>query len=304
MTGHFTSRQLQAPRLVAEMLLAHVLECPRLRLYMEIDRPATAGELERLRALVAAAARHEPVQYLIGEASFYWRAFAVGDCTLIPQPSTETLVEEVIRWLGGEGAVVLGEPDDAAKSLDRGRTTAGPTPQWWIADIGTGCGCIAVTLAAQVPGLHVLATDVEPAALELARANAQRHGVADRLVLREGPGLEPVGDFARARGLLFDAICSNPPYIPDSELDQMDESVRTHVPRRAWHGGPDGLQVIGPLIAGAGRWLRPGGLLAVEIAHSQHDQAIQLARDTGRLADPRVLKDHEDYWRVLVAERK
>jgi len=305
MSGYFQEREIDSPRIVAEMLLAHVLACPRMRLYMEVDRPASGAELATLRGLVARAGAGEPVQFLIGEAFFYWRGFQVGRCTLIPQPSTETLVDHVLQRFRERGEAVRSpEPHDdsapiaPATAPPRALSSDGPR----IADIGTGTGCIAVSLAAQMPRAEVVATDILPEALELARANARRYGVEDRIDFRLGAGVEPLVAAAEQADR-FDALCANPPYIPDDEVSAMDDSVRRHVPRTAWYGGADGLSVIAPLIGAAGRFLVPGGILAIEIADRHRDRVLALVRQQTDLQNGRVLKDHEGFWRVLVAER-
>ena len=129
MIGHFEAKAIDSPQLVSEMLLAHVLGCERLRLYMESDRPASGAERATLRDLVARAARHEPVQYMLGEAWFFGRPFTVGPEVLIPRPSTETLLEHLLQWWRSRG-----EMESAL-----------------IADVGTGSGCIAVSIALQQP---------------------------------------------------------------------------------------------------------------------------------------------------------
>jgi release factor glutamine methyltransferase len=280
MRAYFEEREVDSPRHVAELLLAHVIGCERLRLYMEVDRPATPQELTTLRALVARAARHEPVQYLVGHGWFFGREFEVSPATLIPRPSTETLVEHLLQW-----------------------HRAAPRPSPLIADIGTGSGCIAVSLAAGVPDSHIVATDILADALDLARRNAERHGVADRIEFRLGPGLEPL----TAKGPLakrFDVIASNPPYIPDREWEGglVGRNVKGHEPESALRGGPEGLDVINPLIDGALPLLASGGRLAVEIADSQRDAVLARAKAAG-FSDATVLKDLEGFWRVLVGER-
>ncbi len=278
MRRHFESRQIDSPRIVAEMLLAHVIGCERMRLYMEVDRPATPLERASLRELVAKAARHEPVQYLVGHAWFFGRQFRVSESTLIPRPSTEALVEHILQWH---------------------RTApghAGPL----IGDVGTGTGCIGVSLAAQIADATIVATDVSEAALELAAANARQHEVADRIDFRRGVGLAPLAA-PPARGG-FDVICSNPPYIPDHEWARLAANVKDYEPPSALRGGADGLDVIRPLIAGAGELLRPGGQLVVEIGDGQRDAVLELAQAAERLDGAMVLKDHEGFWRVLVAE--
>ncbi len=279
MTGHFTAKGIDSPRVVAEMLLAHVIGCERLRLYMEVDRPAQPLELSSLHELVARAADHEPVQYLVGHAWFFGREFAVTRSVLIPRPCTETLVENVLQWCRAAPG------------------HAGPL----IADVGTGSGCIGICLAALLDDAHVVATDVSREALAVARRNADHHRVEDRFELRSGPGLEPLA--ADPGGRRFDAICSNPPYISDSEWPDVAPNVREHEPEAALRGGRDGLDVIGPLITRAGALLRAEGRLAIEIATAQHDAVLALVEATGVFDNATVLKDHEGLWRVLVADR-
>jgi release factor glutamine methyltransferase len=235
-----------------------------------------------LRGLVERAARHEPVQYLVGSAWFFSRQYKVNRSTLIPRPSTETLVEHVLQWL----------------RLHPGH--AAPL----IADIGTGTGCIAISLAAQVDDAHVMASDIVPEALELARLNADVHRVSDRIEFLSGGGLEPL---VQARpGAVFDVIASNPPYVSDAEWEGeggVARNVKDFEPASALRGGPDGLDVIGPLIADAALRLKPGGLLAIEIGHAQRDAVVARPSATGVLENPSVLKDHEGLWRVLTAQR-
>ena len=280
MVDFFEQKSIDAPRVVAELLLGHVLGCERMRLYMESDRPASRAELAALRALVARAGRHEPAQYLVGSWWFYSRPFKVDPCTLIPRPCTETLVGEVIRRLREE-------PGHATPLL---------------ADLGTGTGCIAVTLALECPTATVIATDIVAASLDLARTNATTHGVVDRIDFLGGS----VYDAFDARPGLgdFDAICANLPYIPDHEWADVAPNVRDHEPATALRAGADGLDFIRPAIADAGRWLRPGGWLALEIASSHRDAAMALARANAALTDALIVPDHENLPRVLIARRR
>ena len=248
MTGHFTAKSIDAPRVVSEMLLSHVIGCDRLRLYMEVDRPAQPLELASLREFVARAANHEPVQYLVGHAWFFGRMYSVTRSVLIPRPSTETLVQNIVQWCRAAPG------------------HAGPL----IADVGTGSGCIAISLAVQLAEAHVIATDISEDAIAVAADNARTHGVEDRIELRSGPELAPLAGEARQ----FDAICANPPYISDAEWAEVAANVRDHEPASALRGGPDGLDVIRPIIAAAPGMLRPEGRLAVEIAHAQRDAVL------------------------------
>ena len=297
MDGHLAKKGIDSPRVCAEMLLAHVLGCERMRLYMDADRPASADELDRLRALVVRAGRHEPVQYLVGEAWFWSKRFVVGPATLIPRPATEHLVEEAVGAL-------------------RAAAGAGASPVRML-EIGTGTGCVAACVAAALRGqrrgvdasepgpppidVRIVATDLVPAALELARANLGAHRVLDAVELRAGDLYAPMR--ADERGT-FHVLASNPPYVRDDEWAEMDANVRDHEPRSALSGGADGMDVVRPLVAAAHEWLVPGGLLAVEVGHRQRDDALAAARGNPALEGAEVRKDFEGFWRLLVARRR
>lgn len=275
MTGAFRDRGLDSPRLQAEMLLAHVLGCERMRLYMDADREASPAERDALRALVQRALRHEPIQYLVGSEHFFGMRFAVDPRVLIPRPSTETIVQHV---------------------LEEARRRASPGGEGLaIADVCTGSGCIAVALLRHLPAARAVATDTCPAALEVAAANAAEHGVADRLELRRGDLLAPLGEQR------FDFITSNPPYIPDDEWEAVEPNVKDHEPHAALRGGADGMRFAAPIIRGAHRNLAPLGAALVEVAASRADDAAAGARESG-WSRVRVLRDCDDLPRVLVLE--
>jgi release factor glutamine methyltransferase len=294
--GHLSAKGVDSPRVCAEMLLSHVLGCERMRLYMDADRPASAEELDRLRALVVRAARHEPVQYLVGEAWFWSKRFVVGPATLIPRPATEHLVEEAVAAMRAAGA-------------------AGASPVRML-EIGTGTGCIATCVAAALRGqrrgadpaepgpppvdVRVVATDIVPGALELARTNAAAHRVGEFIDLREGSVFVPMRTEERGT---FHVLASNPPYVRDDEWDEMEPNVRDHEPRSALAGGSAGMDVLAPLIAGAHEWLAPGGTLLCEIGHRQREDALAAANANRGLCAAEVRKDFEGFWRLLVARR-
>lgn len=272
-TQYFERQGLKSARLAAEMLLAHVLGVERLRLYMDADRPATELERKRFRELVERAAKREPVDYLVGRTPFFSMMLKVSPAVLIPRPSTETLVEHVIQ---------------------HARRTPGVLHPL-IADIGTGSGAIAIALAKNIEGCRVIATDISEAALEVARENADRQKVADRIEFRQGSLLEPMA------GEKVRYLVSNPPYIPDNEWDAVDAMVKDYEPHTALRGGPDGLDLIRPLIAEARSVLQKPGVLVLEVA-AAHDAAVrQLASEHG-LNHPVVLRDHENLPRVLVTD--
>ncbi|HMN96974.1 MAG TPA: peptide chain release factor N(5)-glutamine methyltransferase [Phycisphaerales bacterium] len=294
MTEHFRQRQVDSPRVCADMLLGHVLGCERMRLYMEADRPASPTELTALRALVARAARHEPVQHLVGHAWFFTRRFEVDRSTMIPRPCTERLVELALESLRARThqRPIDGAPTDFESGDADG---GGPAPR--ILDLCTGTGCIAISLAAQLPGATVVATDVAPDALALARRNAEAHRVAERIEFREGSLWETVTVDER-----FDVICANPPYIPDAEWPDVAPNVRDWEPARALRGGADGLDFVRPIAEGAPRHLAPSGTLLIEIASCTAEAVCRLLAAVGLPGT--VLPDHDGLLRVARALRR
>ena len=272
-TQHFEKKDIDSPRLSAEMLLAHVLGVQRIKLFIDADRPASALERAASRDLVERALKNEPVDYLVGHAPFFSMMFKVTPAVLIPRPSTETIVEHVIQH---------------AK-----RTPGFRNPL--IADVCTGSGIIAIALAKHLSGCHVIATDISADALAIAKENAATHGVTEHIDFRQGDLLAPL-DVQRVRYLV-----SNPPYISDAEWKDVLPNVKDYEPEQALRGGSDGLQLIRPLIAQAKRYIEPPGQLVLEIAASQKDAVLALAKEAG-LQNAHVLADHEGLPRVLVAE--
>jgi release factor glutamine methyltransferase len=288
----FTKQGLESPRLLAELLMAHVLGCERLKLYMDADRPASPLERQTLRELVSRALKHEPIQYLVGEARFFGLDFRVDKRVLIPRPATETIVEHVLqdyRARHGPGS---------ASSSTRGEGLL-------IADICTGSGCVAIALAKNLPGARVVATDISADALAVAKENASRHRVEDRVDFLVGDLFAPLAEYPPTRSAgSVDYLVSNPPYIPDDEWPgAVDRNVRDHEPHGALRGGPDGLRFAQPMIEQSPRLLKEGGLLLVEIAAGRAAQALEIARGVAGLADARILKDFEGLDRVILARR-
>lgn len=279
MTDAFTKAGLDSARLSAELLLAHVLGCDRLRLYMEADRPASPLERNLLRDLTARALRREPVQYLVNEAWFFSLPFRVDRRVLIPRPSTETIVEQVLQHAR------------AVPGFERAA----------IADVCTGSGCIAVALLKNLPEARAAACDISAEALELAHVNAARHGVLERLDLLRGDLLAPLLSHPSGRELHY--LVANPPYITDGEWEDVPPNVKDFEPEAALRAGPDGLEFVGPIVREAPSRLRRDGLLLVEIAASTADAVLALARATPGLVDARVEKDFEGLPRVLIARR-
>jgi release factor glutamine methyltransferase len=226
------------PRRDAELLLEHVLGCDQTALLTHPERILSTAELERFGRLVERRLASEPMQYLIGEQEFFGLRFEVSPVVLIPRPETEHLVEAVLERFDREEAVC-------------------------IVDVGTGSGAIAVALAHALPHSRVTVVDLFPAALEVARRNAERHGVIDRLTLLPSDLLGAI-DSAD-----FDVVVANPPYIAAGEV--LEPQVANYEPHSALYAGPTGLEIYERLIPQAARVLKPGGWLMLEIGYGQSD---------------------------------
>ncbi len=232
--GFFAKGGVDAPRLTAEILLAHALSCDRIRLYLDFDKPLGAPELSAFRELVRRRAAGEPTAWLTGRREFMGHAFRVGPQVLVPRPETELLVEAAIARLPPGGALL---------------------------DLCTGSGCIAISVALARPDARVVATELSPEALAVARENAAALGA--KVELLEGDLDAPV-----AAGERFDVVISNPPYIPAGEIAGLAREVRRE-PRLALDGGVDGLDVLRRIVSCAPSRLRPDGLLYLEM-HETH----------------------------------
>jgi release factor glutamine methyltransferase len=288
MSEAFTRNKLDSPRLMSEMLMSHVLGCQRLRLYMEPDRPATELEKKSLRDLVARAIKHEPVQYLVGECVFFGLTFTVDKRVLIPRPATQTIVEYVLQH---------------ARTAPGFGGTAGEGV--FFADVCTGSSCIATSLLYTMKHARAVATDISADALAVARLNAIRHGVIDRIELVQGDLLAPLlADPTTRANESLHYLVSNPPYIPDHEWEAVEPNVKNHEPHLALRAGPDGLDYVAPLLENAPRLLRPGGLLLIEIASSTAEKVLSLAEAQPQLEGARVLPDIDNLPRVLVASKR
>jgi release factor glutamine methyltransferase len=279
--SYLAERGVEHGRLDAEHLLAHALGATRLQLYLQFDRPLYAGELATFKPLLLRRARREPLQYVTGRAVFRELDLAVDRRVLIPRPETEMLVEAVLEW---------------ARSGVRGRNPRGASLDG--VDLGTGSGCIALSLLAEGPFRRVVATDASEEALDVAVANACSVGLAERLETRLGPLWGPL-----APGERFDVVVSNPPYVADAEAAQLEPEVRDWEPATALFSGTHGLDVLDAIVAGAGQRLRPGGLLALEVGLGQADSVAGQVRAAGGFGEPRILRDLAGRPRIVLAEQ-
>ncbi len=272
-TDFLSKKGIDAPALEARLLLAHVLECKPIEVLVRSFDEPTDAERAKFRELITRRVQGWPVAYLVGSKDFFLLRFEVTPAVLIPRPDTETLVQKALELLKSQ-----------------------PTAR--VLDIGTGCGCIAISLAHQCPGIEVVAVDVSPDALEVARRNAKAHGVEGRVQFLHGDLIAPVPAEA-----LFDLIVSNPPYISPSEIATLAPDVKDHEPRVALDGGPDGLAFYRRLAAEAGKFLKPGGALLLEIGYTQNNavRAILSARPEWKLGES--VRDLGGRWRVVAAQR-
>lgn len=247
-TDFLAGKGVASPRLQAEWLLAHVLQIPRLQLYLQFERELTASQTALARAAVQRRGRREPLQHILGTVVFCGLELRAGPEALIPRPETELLAELALDWLRQL-------PPDRQRFLD----------------FGTGSGCLAVALIAQCPGASAVALDISPVALQLARENAVRHEVTDRIQFGCGDGFAALPVAER-----FPVIVSNPPYIASGELADLEPEVRDHDPRVALDGGVDGLGFYRRLAEEAAPWLGDGGRLFLELGDGQADRVRAL----------------------------
>ncbi|MBN1321549.1 MAG: peptide chain release factor N(5)-glutamine methyltransferase [Thermoleophilia bacterium] len=256
--GYLRGKGSTSPRLDAELLLAETLGLERIHLYMQFDRPLATGEVDGFRALIARRAAHEPVAYILGQAHFRRLRLEVTPAVLIPRPETEELV------------------DIALDSLRRRPAWAPATPNGTplVADLGTGSGAIALSLA-QEAGVAVLAIDSDAEALEVAARNGAATGLERLVRLEQADLLSTVA----ARSLHL--IVSNPPYVTSGDMATLAPDIRLFEPAAALDAGPDGLAVIQRLLPQAARALRPGGAVLLEVGDGQAASVVALAREAG-----------------------
>jgi release factor glutamine methyltransferase len=239
-TEFLTRKEIESPRLQSELLLAHILKLPRLRLYLQFERQLTTGESDAFRDLLVRRGNHVPLQHLTGSTSFCGLPMIVTPAVLIPRPETEVLAEQAWTFLNAR----------------EGETR--------FLDLGTGSACLPIAIAAHAKNSKAVAVDISPEALAIAGQNIEANQLAARIELRNGDFLSALQPAER-----FDVIVSNPPYIPTAEVELLEPEVRDHDPRLALDGGADGLQFHRAIAQGAAQFLKPGGRVFVEFADGQ-----------------------------------
>jgi release factor glutamine methyltransferase len=318
-TGYFEEKGVSEPRASAEILLAHTLGVSRLDLYLRHDQPLTPEELARFKALILRRRQGEPVAYLTGHKEFWSLDFLVTPATLIPRPETEVLVEAVLEAVKGEdhGYLQVGKPLQSPPSpspetppqvtnfgstgfqpVQHRQDACAPGHSKLALDVGAGSGAVVVALARELPELAWLAVDVSAAALKVARENARRLGVAERISFLQGDLL--YGIKLDPRLVL---IVANLPYVSRSEWEHLPKEIRDYEPKEALLGGKEGLDLLEHLCREAHRYLQEGGWLALEVGAGQADRVISYLTDTRAYETLKTVDDYQGIPRIVLARR-
>jgi release factor glutamine methyltransferase len=278
-------KNVESSRLQIELLLAHLLKMPRMKLYLNFERALSLTEIDSLRELVKRRGQREPLQHIVGSMSFCGYEIAVNRHALVPRPETELLAETGWQFL----SAISHHPSTAL-------------------DFGTGTGCIAIALAAKCPNARVVALDISTKAIALAKENAKKNNVAERIEFLQGDGFaalqnrwgerprEPKQDFQ------FDLIISNPPYIPTAEIETLQPEVKNFDPRNALDGGADGLDLYRKIAAEAKPFLKPDGKIMLEFGDGQAEAVCKIFENEKWIVEA-VKEDYSQRARILIARK-
>jgi release factor glutamine methyltransferase len=278
-TDYLRDKKIDNPRLCAETLLAYQLNSSRIKLYLTLDHPLNEKDIDSYRSMIKRRVDREPAQYITGVQEFWSLEFLVGPQALIPRPETEILVEQVLSILKD----------------DKSNKEQGPS----ILDLGTGSGAIAVSLAKELQGATIWASDISALALDLARINSEKHAVNSRIHLVQGDLFEPFS----GEPLKFDIIVSNPPYIPSEDYDSLPPEVKDYEPRLALNGHEGGFFFIEKIIMEAPVYLNPGGWLLIEMDPGQTLKAFNMIEQNHSYREHRCAKDYSQKDRVVIARK-
>jgi release factor glutamine methyltransferase len=273
-TEFLAKKGVESPRLQTELLLAHLLKMPRMKLYLNFERALTSVETDALRELVKRRGRREPLQHITGSISFCGFEIAVNRNVLVPRPETELLAELGWQFL----------------------STFNPQPSTAL-DFGTGSGCIAIALAAKCPAAKIIATDISADVFALAKENTARNNVVERIEFLQGDGFSALPKDER-----FDLIVSNPPYIPSAEIETLQPEVRDYDPRSALDGGVDGLDFYRKISMEAKLFLKPDGKIMLEFGDG-HAEAIKKIFENEKWIVEAVKDDYSQRARILIARQ-
>lgn len=274
-TGYFSDRRIEHARSEAEILLAHTLNTRRIDLYINYDQPLCEDELARFKRFVKRRVNNEPVAYITGIREFWSMELSVNPSVLIPRPETECLVEAVLPFLDGS-----------------------PVLPMHVLELGTGSGAIVLALAKEHPEHRYVAMDRSLKALHTARKNARKHGLDHRVEWFCGHWISSLSPNRKQ----FDLIVSNPPYIPRGDIDDLQPDIRYFEPMLALDGSTDGLSGLRCILESAYRYLRPAGMLALEMGYDQGADVQSIALAIGRYGPVKIIKDYSGHERVLVLQ--
>lgn len=266
-----------SPRLDAEVLLSLILKITRLQLYLQFDRPLSGEETTQYRELLKRRGEHEPVAYITGEKDFMSLPFFVNLDVLIPRPDTEVLVEQSMKRI---------------REWIEAHENAMPS----VFEVGTGSGAISICLLRHFPGLRITAGDISKEALVVARRNAERHGVEERLTLLEG-------DLFCGMGGAFDFIISNPPYIAEKDKETLSPDILLYEPARALFAGSEGLDVLIRIIREGEKIISRSGWILVEIGKDQYIKLLQIVGEPEKFQSVQVVEDYAGLVRVLCMKK-
>ena len=311
---------VEPPRLQAELLLAHLLKLPRMKLYLNFERVLSLAETDALREFVKRRGQREPLQHIVGSTSFCGYEIAVNRHALVPRPETELLAELGWRFLG---EIAAAPERRTPVRRESSMPSEHAEPEFGVSnalDFGTGTGCIAIALATKCLNAKIFAMDISADALALARENAARNKVAERIEFLQGDGFAAFQSEGRVprvpnskietkiggsqssplRKMEFDLIISNPPYSPSAEIATLQPEVRDFDPRGALDGGADGLDFYRKLAAEAKPFLKPGGKIMLEFGDGQAD-AVRTLFEAEKWIVEAVREDYSQRARILVA---
>jgi release factor glutamine methyltransferase len=273
-TTFLEGKGVDSPRLQAELLLAHILKLPRMRLYLNFEKVLSEEETKLSRELVKRRGQREPLQQIVGTTSFCGHEIAVNRQVLVPRPETEILAETGWQFL---------------QTLDSGSEAR-------ALDFGTGSGCIAIALALKIPTAKIFASDNSLEALNLARQNCDAHQLSGRIQFLEGDGFQSASGVAP-----LDLVIGNPPYIPDAEIETLEPEVKSFEPRSALAGGADGLDYYRRFSREAAAWLRPGGKIMLEFGDGQETALEKMFAEQKWIVEA-LIPDYTRRPRILVAK--
>ena len=277
-TEYFTKKNIDSPRLSAELLLSHILSMKRIELYTQFDKPVAKQQLDKLHDLVKRAGENEPIAYLIGKTEFYSLEFAITPNCLIPRPETELLVERAIEFL---------------------RTRTG---KQFICDLCTGSGCVAIAIARNFSNPDIIATDICDAALAIAATNIENYQLNKQIKLLCGDLFDPILPYLDTGK--FDLIVCNPPYVSNCEFQKLDKNVKDYEPKLALLAGDDGLDIYRRICEKIDDFLKPDAALILEIGYSQGPAIRDLLEKTGCFTEIKIEKDFHDNDRIATAKKQ